>query len=47
MTRQGIDISRIPFKWIRGCMHENRITVRFWIVTLLMAAFAIMTLKIR
>ncbi|MBR0037777.1 MAG: phospho-N-acetylmuramoyl-pentapeptide-transferase [Bacteroidales bacterium] len=47
MTQQGINISKIPFNWIRGCMHENRITVRFWIVTLLMASFAIMTLKIR
>ena len=47
MTQQGINISKIPFNWIHGCMHENRITVRFWIVTLLMASFAIMTLKIR
>lgn len=36
MTKQGIDLTQIPFKWIRGCMHENRITMRFWIVTLIM-----------
>lgn len=47
MESQGINISRIPFRRIRGCMHENRITMRFWITTLIMAAFAIMTLKIR
>ncbi|MCR5394026.1 MAG: phospho-N-acetylmuramoyl-pentapeptide-transferase [Bacteroidales bacterium] len=47
MINQGINISRIPFRWICGCQHENRITMRFWIVTLFTAALAIMTLKIR
>lgn len=47
MVRTGIDIQKIPFRWIRGCQHENRITMRFWIITLIMAAIAILTLKIR
>ena len=47
MVRQGIDIKKIPFNWICGCQHENRITMRFWIVTLITAAIAILTLKIR
>ncbi len=47
MIKAGIDISKIPFRWISGCQHENRITMRFWIVTLITAALAILTLKIR
>lgn len=47
MTQHGINIEKIPFNWIRGCQHENRITMRFWIVTLFTAALAILTLKIR
>ncbi|EJW95656.1 phospho-N-acetylmuramoyl-pentapeptide-transferase [gut metagenome] len=33
--------------WPRGCWHESKITVRFWITTVLLAALAIITLKIR
>lgn len=47
MTKHGIDIQKIPFNWLRGCQHENRITMRFWMVTLIMASLAILTLKIR
>ena len=39
---------RIIFsRWPKGSWHESKITVRFWITTLILAAFAIMTLKIR
>lgn len=34
-------------KWPRHPIHETKITTRFWIVTILMAALAIITLKIR
>ncbi len=33
--------------WPRGAWHESKITVRFWIATILLAAFTIITLKIR
>lgn len=33
--------------WPRGAWHESKITVRFWIVTILLAAATIITLKIR
>ncbi len=33
--------------WPRGTWHEAKITVRFWITTILLAAMAIITLKIR
>lgn len=33
--------------WPRGTWHESKITVRFWITTILLAAAAIITLKIR
>ncbi|MBR1808416.1 MAG: phospho-N-acetylmuramoyl-pentapeptide-transferase [Paludibacteraceae bacterium] len=36
--------------WFRGSSelhHENKITLRFWLVTILLAAFTILTLKIR
>ncbi len=34
-------------RWPRGCWLESKITTRFWIVTVIMSAFAIVTLKIR
>ena len=34
-------------KWPRGAWHESKITVRFWITTILLAALTIITLKIR
>ena len=33
--------------WPKGAWHESKITVRFWITTILMAAATIITLKIR
>lgn len=33
--------------WPRGVWHESKITVRFWIATILLAAVTIITLKIR
>lgn len=33
--------------WPHGAWHESKITVRFWIVTIILAAFTIITLKIR
>lgn len=33
--------------WPGGAWHESKITVRFWITTILLAAFTIITLKIR
>ncbi len=33
--------------WPRTCLHESKITVRFWIVTIVLAAITIITLKIR
>ena len=33
--------------WPKGCWLESKITVRFWIVSILMCALAIITLKIR
>lgn len=39
---------RYVFKnWPRGAWHESKITVRFWIVTIILAALTIITLKIR
>ncbi len=38
---------RILVNWPKGCWLESKITTRFWIVTVIMAAFAIITLKIR
>lgn len=39
---------RYVFKsWPHGAWHESKITVRFWITTILLAAAAIITLKIR
>lgn len=42
----GNDI-KVFLNWPRGCWFESKITTRFWIVTVLMAALAIITLKIR
>ena len=33
--------------WPKGSWHESKITVRFWITTILLAAATIITLKIR
>lgn len=33
--------------WPRGAWHESKITVRFWIISILLAAATIITLKIR
>ena len=38
---------QIVLKWPRGAWHEVKVTNRFWIVTIIMAALAILTLKIR
>ena len=35
------------WKWPRGAWHESKITVRFWITTIILAALTIITLKIR
>ena len=35
------------FKWPKGAWHESKITNRFWIVTIILAALTIITLKIR
>lgn len=37
----------IMMKWPKSSFHENKVTMRFWILTIILAAFAIMTLKIR
>lgn len=38
---------RILWNWPKGCWLESKITTRFWIVTILTSALAIITLKIR
>lgn len=38
---------QILLNWPKGCWLESKITTRFWIVTIIMAALAIVTLKIR
>ena len=38
---------KIFLNWPNGCWLESKITTRFWIITILMAALAIVTLKIR
>lgn len=38
---------KVILNWPRGCWLESKITIRFWIMTVLMAALAIITLKIR
>lgn len=44
---QIADDIHIIFNWPRGCWLESKITTRFWIITIGMAALAIITLKIR
>lgn len=44
---QIADDVNILFNWPRGCWLESKITTRFWIITVLLAALAIVTLKIR
>lgn len=38
---------RILLNWPKGCWLESKITTRFWIVTIITSALAIITLKIR
>ena len=38
---------KILINWPKGCWLESKITTRFWIVTIIMCAMAIVTLKIR
>lgn len=38
---------KVMLNWPKGCWLESKITVRFWIITILLAALAIITLKIR
>ena len=40
-------LSTVWFKGSNELHHENKITIRFWLVTILLAAFTILTLKIR
>ena len=37
----------ILWNWPKGCWLESKITTRFWIITILTSALAIITLKIR
>ncbi len=38
---------RVLINWPKGCWLESKITTRFWIITIMMCALAIVTLKIR
>lgn len=38
---------KVLINWPKGCWLESKITVRFWIVTIILAALTIVTLKIR
>lgn len=38
---------KIIWNWPKGCWLESKITTRFWIITILTSALAIITLKIR
>ena len=38
---------RVLLTWPKGCWLESKITTRFWIITIMMCALAIVTLKIR
>ncbi len=40
-------MDKILLKWPKSSFHENKVTTRFWIVTIILASLAIMTLKIR
>lgn len=42
----GSDV-KVLFNWPKGCWLESKITTRFWIVTIIMCAIAIATLKVR
>lgn len=42
----GSDV-KVLLNWPKGCWLESKITTRFWIVTILVCALAIITLKIR
>ena len=46
IAQLGDDL-KILIKRPRGCWFESKITTRFWIITIGMAALAIITLKIR
>ena len=41
------NMDKIMLKWPKSSFHENKVTARFWILTIILASFAIMTLKIR
>jgi len=41
------NLDKVLLKWPCSTFHENKVTARFWIVTIILASFAIMTLKIR
>lgn len=38
---------RYVFRKPKGAVHESKITIRFWIITIILAALTIITLKIR
>ena len=38
---------KVLLNWPKGCWLESKITVRFWIITIILAALTIVTLKIR
>lgn len=38
---------KVFLNWPKGCWLESKITTRFWIVTIMMSALAIVTLKVR
>jgi len=40
-------MDKIIIKWPKSSFHENKVTARFWIITIILASFAIMTLKVR
>lgn len=44
---QLADDLQIIFNWPKGCWLESKITTRFWIITIITSALAIITLKIR
>ena len=46
-TKQLPPDFKLLINWPKGCWLESKITVRFWIITIIMAALAIVTLKIR
>ncbi|MBO7067734.1 MAG: phospho-N-acetylmuramoyl-pentapeptide-transferase [Bacteroidaceae bacterium] len=38
---------KVLIDWPKGCWLESKITIRFWIITIILAALTIVTLKIR